>query len=206
MEICPKEKCTACYACVNACPFHCITMQEDEIGVLYPQVDEEQCKHCNVCLKTCPNHNEFAFKLPLKCYAAWIADNNKRSICASGGIGTVMSEFAVKERHGVVFGSRYDKDLTPVITCTERLEELERFKGSRYVQSVVGIGTLAEVKCYLNSGRFVLYVGTPCQIAGLKTYLHHDYDNLVTVDLICHGVSLSDILKRKLRKFCVRRD
>ena len=200
MEICPKEKCTACYACVNACPFHCITMREDEAGVLYPQVDEVQCKHCNVCLKTCPNHNEFAFKLPLKCYAAWVGDKNKRRICASGGIGTAMSEFAVKNRQGVVFGSRYDESLTPVIACTERLEELERFKGSRYVQSVVGVNTLVEAKRYLKSGRFVVYIGTPCQIAGLKTYLHHDYDNLVTVDLICHGVSPVRYFKEEIEE------
>lgn len=197
MEICPKDKCTGCYACVNVCSRGCISMKEDELGCVHPIVDETNCVHCNLCHKSCPNNLELKFAYPLKCYASWIKDKEKRKICASGGIGTIMSEYVIKQG-GVVFGSRYNSDLTPVITYTDKLEELEYFKGSRYVQSLVGETTYKKVKDFLRNDRQVLFVGTPCQIAGLRSYLHKEYDNLVTVDLICHGVCPTSYLKEEI--------
>lgn len=205
MQICPPNKCTGCYACVNACHFKCISMQEDKYGELHPVVDETRCTHCNLCMKSCPNNVDLDFNSPLSCYASWITDTQKRKICASGGIGTVLSEFAIKQKGGVVFGSRYDEQFTPIITYTEALEELEYFKGSRYVQSVVGNDTLIEVRDFLKSGRFVLFIGTPCQIAGLKSFLRKDYDNLVTVDLICHGVCPTEYFKEEVAYICGRK-
>lgn len=197
MEICPKGKCTGCYACVNACAHGCISMKEDELGCVHPVIDEEKCVHCNLCTKSCPNNLELKFTYPFKCYASWIEDKEKRNICASGGIGTIMSEYAIKQG-GIVFGSRYDSDLTPIMTYTESVEELEYFKGSRYVQSLVGENTYKQVKAFLKKERMVLFIGTPCQIAGLKSYLHKEYDNLITVDLICHGVCPTSYLKEEV--------
>lgn len=202
MQICPSNKCTGCYACVNACHFKCISMQEDEYGELHPIVDDAHCIHCNLCLKSCPNNIEQKFNYPSSCYASWITDTEKRKICASGGIGTILSEFVIKQKKGVVFGSRYDNQFTPIITYTEKLEDLEYFKGSRYVQSVVGNTTLLKVKEFLTSRRFVLFVGTPCQTAGLKSFLHKDYDNLITIDLICHGVCPTKYFKEEVSYIC----
>lgn len=199
MQICPPDKCTGCYACVNACHFKCISMQENEYGELHPVVDETHCTHCNLCQKSCPNNNvDLEFNYPPLCYASWITDAQKRKICASGGIGTILSEFVIRQKKGVVFGSRYDERFTPIITYTEQLDELEYFKGSRYVQSIVGNETLLKVKDFLKSGRFVLFIGTPCQIAGLKSFLRKDYDNLITVDLICHGVCPTKYFKEEV--------
>ena len=197
MEICPKDKCTGCYACVNVCAHGCINMKEDELGCVHPVIDEEKCVHCNLCAKSCPNNLELKFTYPFKCYASWIEDKEKRNICASGGIGTIMSEYAIKQG-GIVFGSRYDSDLTPIMTYTESVEELEYFKGSRYVQSLVGENTYKQVKAFLKKERMVLFIGTPCQIAGLKSYLRKEYDNLITVDLICHGVCPTSYLKEEV--------
>lgn len=108
-----------------------------------------------------------------------------------------MSEYVIKHG-GVVFGSRYDSELTPIMTYTEKIDELERFKGSRYVQSLVGNDTYKDVRIFLRSGRLVLFIGTPCQIAGLKTFLRKDYDNLITVDLICHGVCPTKYFKEEV--------
>ena len=138
MIICPKEKCTGCYACINACPYHCITMQNDSIGILHPTIDDEKCIHCNLCIKSCPNNCEFEFKSPIKCYATWTKDKEKRKKCASGGIATVFSEYIIKQKKGVVYGTRYTKDLIPITTRSETLEDLEYFKGSKYTQSLVG--------------------------------------------------------------------
>lgn len=197
MEICPKDKCTGCYACVNICAHGCISMQEDELGCMHPVVDETKCVHCYLCYRSCPNNIKLTFSYPLKCYASWIKDTKKRRICASGGIGTIMSEYVI-QHGGVVFGSRYDANLTPIITYAETLEELEYFKGSRYVQSLIGNETYKQAKAFLRSGRLVLFVGTPCQIAGLKSYLHKEYENLFTVDLICHGVCPTSYLTQEI--------
>ena len=187
MEICPHNECTGCYACVTACKHDCIKMEEDELGAIHPSVDENKCVNCGACRKVCPNNVSFDFKYPSACYASWITDKEKRRICASGGIGTTMSEYVIRNG-GVVFGSRYNESLVPIITFTERLEELEHFKGSRYVQSLVGNDTYKQVKNFLLDDRQVLFIGTPCQIAGLKSFLRKEYQNLITVDLICHGV------------------
>lgn len=197
MEICPHDKCTGCYACVNACPHGCISMEEDALGAVHPVVNESKCVHCNLCIKTCPNNVSLEFKYPIKCYASWITDSEKRKKCASGGIGTIMSEYVIRQG-GVVFGSRYDENLTPIMTYAETLDELEYFKGSRYVQSLVGNDTFKQVRFFLNEDRLVLFIGTPCQITGLKTFLRKDYDNLVTVDLICHGVCPTKYLKEEV--------
>jgi coenzyme F420-reducing hydrogenase beta subunit len=163
-------------------------MKEDEFGCLHPEINEAKCLNCNLCKKVCPNVETPVFRYPKKCYASWITDKEKRKICASGGIGTTISEYVI--RHGgVVFGSRYDENMNPVMAYTEKMEELEYYKGSRYVQSAIDDTLLRTAKDFLRAGRLVLFVGTPCQIAGLKAYLRKDYDNLLTVDLICHGVS-----------------
>lgn len=188
MKICSKEKCTACYACLNVCPINCISMQMDSIGVLYPKVDEERCVNCNLCIKSCPNNRILNFRYPNKCYASWIGDLKKRKICASGGLATAFSEYIIKYENGIVYGTRYDKDMQPITTKCTTVDELEYFKGSKYVQSLVR-DCFHEIKEYLQQQRVVLYIATPCQIAGLYSYLKKDYSNLLTIDLICHGVS-----------------
>lgn len=198
MQICPEDKCTGCYACVAVCPHKCITMQENVYGELHPVIDDKVCVECGACQKTCPNNQEIGFNYPNACYASWITDKEKRSICASGGIGTILAEFVVRYKKGVVFGTAYDDELTPRVSYAETLEGIERFKGSKYVQSIVGEDTYKDVRSFLKDGRFVLFIGTPCQIAGLKTYLKRDYDNLLTVDLICHGVSPTKYFKEEI--------
>ena len=203
MEICPKNKCTGCFACVNICPVKCISVQEDSYGELHPMVDESLCKQCGLCKKVCPNNVNLSYAYPSHCYASWISDKAKRRICASGGIGTVMAEYVIRELQGVVFGSRYDNELCPVMTYTENIEELESFKGSRYVQSIVGKDTYIQVKDFLVLGRAVLFIGTPCQVVGLKTFLRKEYSNLITVDLICHGVCPTKYFQEEVMHICI---
>ena len=195
--ICPEELCTGCTGCANVCTRKAISMEEDEYGRLRPAVDEGKCTDCGLCARVCPNNAATDFRYPLECFASWTNDRAKRRICASGGIGTVLSEHTL--RHGgVVFGSRYDEKLEPVMAYTEKAEDLEYFKGSRYVQSRIGYDTFIKVKEFLAAGRNVLFVGTPCQVAGLKAFLRKDYDRLITVDLICHGVCPSKYLREEV--------
>lgn len=198
MIICNKNKCTACSACENVCPKKCITMVDDEYGEPHPVINLEQCIECNLCRKVCPNNASLLFNYPQECYASWITSKTKRYKCASGGIGTMLSEYVIGYKKGVVFGTKFDKCWVPQTTFASTLEELEAFKGSKYVQSIVSNDTFKQIKEFLNSGRYVLYIATPCQIAGLLSYLNRDYEKLVTVDLICHGVCPPSYFKAEI--------
>ena len=202
MQICPSDKCTGCAACQNKCTHNCISMQEDKYGELHPVVDESKCKKCGLCINVCPVNKELVFNHPLLCYASWITDKEKRRICASGGIGTVMSEYVINKLNGIIYGSRYDDNLTPIMTSADKIEELEKFKGSRYVQSIVSDTTYKNVLDNLKVGKKVLFIGTPCQIAGLKSFVKNDYDNLITVDLICHGCTPTEYFKKEVEYIC----
>lgn len=202
MNICPDNKCTGCFACAASCPQKCISMQENKYGELHPVVEEEKCVQCGLCQKICPNNNPLVFNYPHACYASWITDSKKRRICASGGIGTIMSEYVIENCNGVVFGSRYNERMSPVMTYAENIEELEYYKGSRYVQSIFIVETYNQIKTFLKSGRKVLFIGTPCQVAGLKGFLREEWDNLITVDLICHGCTPTRYFEEELSYIC----
>lgn len=163
-------------------------MDESADGATRPVVDASRCVDCGLCRKVCPNNSDVEYKRPIACHAAWITDKAKRRVCASGGVGTVLSE-TMLDSGGCVFGSRYDDYLVPIMAQAKDKEDLERFKGSRYVQSLISSDTYKQAKVLLGSGEKVLFIGTPCQISGLKCYLRKPYANLITVDLICHGVS-----------------
>lgn len=197
-DICIYNKCTGCFACANVCPKQCIELKPDEFGEVHPIVDQSLCIDCKLCQKTCPNNREITYNNPSHCYAAWIDNPETLKICASGGMGTILSQYVI-EQGGVIFGSRYDENMTPVIKWTDKLEDLEHYKGSRYVQSLVGKETFKQVRDFLKEGRLVLYIGTPCQIAGLQGFLKKPYDNLITVDLVCHGVSPTTYLKQEVK-------
>lgn len=204
MEICPSDKCTGCAACQNICPHDGISMKENQYGELHPEVDKTKCKNCTLCINICPINNQPVFNYPSLCYASWITDIKKRRICASGGIGTVMAEYVINKLNGITYGSRYDDNLTPIMTSANTVEQLERFKGSRYVQSIVSNTTYKEVLTNLKSGKKVLFIGTPCQIAGLKAYVKNDYENLITVDLICHGCAPTEYFNKEVKYICQR--
>jgi len=202
MTICPPEKCTGCGACANACPKHSILLEETPHGELHPVIDEKTCVQCRVCVQTCPSNTAPIFRNPKSCFAAWNTDVLARAHCASGGIGTLLAEYVIRYKHGVVFGVAYDAEMVPRTLFSETLVGIEAFKGSKYVQSIVSCDTFQNVEKFLSAGRFVLYIGTPCQVAGLKSFLRNNWDNLITVDLICHGVSPTRYFQEEIDYSC----
>lgn len=184
-QICDKNQCSGCCACVNACPKNCISMEYDEYGVLLPVINQELCVNCGACERACPANHAPEKKMPQKAYASWHLDETTRKKSASGGAAAAFYETMI-EKGGIAFGTSFDKELNLSIKSAQSMEEVQAFKGSKYVQAFVGL-SYREAKKNLEAGKQVLYVGTPCQIAGLRNYLKKDYDNLVTVDLICHG-------------------
>ncbi len=192
-RICDLKKCAGCYACANICPKKCITMVYDEHGILLPSIDHDKCVDCKACQNVCPVNHPVEKRKAKKAYAAWHLDENTRKRSASGGAAMAFYETMV-EKSGVCFGTRFDKNLDLMIQTATTLDEVHEFKGSKYVQAMVG-NSYSETKAFLDQGKEVLYVGPPCQIAGLNNYLRKDYSNLVTVDLICHGVPSIKYLK-----------
>ena len=180
-----KSQCCGCEACRTICPKHCITMQEDFEGFLYPKVNKDTCIDCGLCEKVCPILNPVNNDAEPEVYAAINNDENIRMQSSSGGIFTLLAERVINNG-GVVFGACFDKDWNVVHDYTETIDGLSRFRGSKYVQSRIG-DSFQKAKSFLDEGREVLFSGTPCQIAGFKNFLKKPYDNLLSVEVVCHG-------------------
>ena len=186
IDIKEKKNCTGCHACWSVCPRKCIRMMPDEEGFLYPQVVQEQCIDCGSCENVCPVLHPADTQPPLEVYAARNWDENVRMSSSSGGVFTLLAKEIIR-RGGVVFGASFTKDWQVVHSWTEQLEGLAAFQGAKYVQSLMG-DTYLQVCRFLKQGRWVLFSGTPCQVAGLKHFLRTHYERLLTVDVVCHGV------------------
>ena len=186
IKIIDKHKCCGCEACAQRCSKQCITMIPDDEGFLYPQVDEAACINCGVCEKVCPVINQGNSMKPLGVFAAINPHDNIREKSSSGGVFTAIAEKVIMEG-GVVFGARFNESWEVEHYYIEHVEDLEKLRGSKYVQSRIRTA-YQKVESFLNERRSVLFSGTSCQVAGLKRYLRKEYDGLLTVDVVCHGV------------------
>ena len=186
LQITDKSKCCGCNACVQRCPKQCIVMYKDREGFLYPVIDTAVCIDCGLCEKVCPVLNQNNARKPLQVFAAKNKNEIQRLHSSSGGIFILLAEQTI-QNGGVVFGARFDQNWEVEHCYAETIEELQPLMRSKYVQSRIA-NTYKEVEAFLRHGRRVLFVGTSCQIAGLHKFLRKDYDNLLTVDFICHGV------------------
>lgn len=184
---CRKEgQCTGCGVCVGACPFSAIKLLEDNLGQYKPVIDKQLCKECFICVKHCPENNNSPLIDSIECYAAVSEDNYMYETTSSGGVATAIAEYIINEG-GVVYGASFSDAVVKHIRVKTK-KEVEYLKGSRYVQSLM-TECLPQIKNDLINGLRVLFVGTPCQVAGVKSFLRNvDCNNLVLIDLVCHGV------------------
>jgi len=182
-----REECTGCAACYSGCPKNAISMVRDKEGFLYPEVDHDLCVECGHCTVICPalNKREQREHLPVA-FAAWNRDENVRRDSTSGGVFSLLADY-VFEDGGVVFGAALDAKMhLRHIACWSK-EELRHLRGAKYVQSDIG-DTYRQIRKLVESGRKVLFSGTPCQVDGLYRYLGYRPENLLSCDLVCHGV------------------
>lgn len=193
-----KSQCCGCEACRSVCPKICISMKADKEGFLYPEVDLSQCIDCKLCEKVCPVLQPAFLDRKPKVFAGINNDIKIRLQSSSGGIFTLLAEQTL-HKGGVVFGACFDEQWNVVHNYTDTVEGLARFRGSKYVQSSIGDSFL-QAKKFLDEGREVLFSGTPCQIAGLKNFLQKPYQNLLTVDVVCHGVPSPEVWKKYLER------
>lgn len=188
--------CVGCGACAQKCPKQSIIMTIDKEGFYYPKIDLATCIDCGLCEKVCPIMQTSQERLPISTFAAKNLNEQIRMQSSSGGVFNVLAEQTIAEG-GVVFGARFNHDWEVIHDFTESLEGLKFFRQSKYVQSNTRI-SFKQAEFFLKAGRKVLFSGTPCQIAGLKRFLRKEYDNLLTIDFICHGVPSPGVWKHYL--------
>lgn len=203
IELAPHNLCTGCTSCANTCPHHAITMQADGEGFLYPAIDRNLCVECGLCTKRCPillpeqQKNESS----PKAFALWSYPD--RTVSSSGGAFSAFARSVIK-KGGRVWGAAFVGKLKCRHVESDSLDGLAALRGSKYVQSDLG-SVFSLIKEELQQGIQVLFCGTPCQVAGLQAYLHKGYDNLLTLDLACHGVPSDAILQAYIKKLSVKK-
>ena len=186
-----KIECSGCTACANACPQNCIEMQADEEGFLYPVINEAVCIQCNKCISVCPMKT-CAERNPSKdTYVIRTMDRDILDQSSSGGFFSGIAQYILEEG-GIVVGVVFDEKFEVRHTLTDTYSKIVNMRGSKYVQSIIG-NQFQQIKEYLKQGRKVLFTGTPCQVDGLHKYLGKEYDNLICVDFVCHGVASPEV-------------
>lgn len=198
IQIKGKKNCCGCAACANVCPKSCILMEEDSEGFLYPNVEENVCVQCGICEKVCPVLNKKSETETNKTYISFAKQDEVRMNSSSGGIFPLLAEI-ILEKHGIVFGAAFDDNFEVHQIEIHTKDNLFKLCGSKYIQSRVE-RTYANVKKYLLNNKIVLYSGTPCQIEGLKKYLNYNYENLFTIDVLCHGVPSPKVWRQYLKE------
>lgn len=185
-----KKYCCNCSACYNICPKQAIDIVEDEYGFTYPKINKEICIQCGLCRKICTfKSNDKYNKVEKIAYVSYSTDEDIRKNSASGGIFASIAK-EILQLHGLVYGcslENFDGKLIPKHIKIDKIDQLYKLQGSKYVQSDIG-ETFKFVKEDLEKEKLVLFSGTPCQVAGLKSFLRKDFNNLFTIDIICHGV------------------
>lgn len=187
------NNCTGCEACVNVCPQNALYMEADKVsGFLYPKTIHGLCNKCGLCKQICPVQNSNQKKMDqtrgfIAAYAAYSKSNRIRLESTSGGMFTVFSKH-IFSIGGEVYGAGYDENMNVVHMCVSIMDNISRIQKSKYVQSKIG-SVYVDVENFLKKKIPVLFVGTPCQVAGLYSYLTQDYQDLYTIEFICLGVN-----------------
>lgn len=192
------DSCTGCSSCYNRCPVKAIEMVENPEGFLYPIINKDKCINCGLCYKSCPiNSRVLANRTKPKTFA-FMAEDEIRKESSSGGAFAVLANYFIKNE-GYVSGAVWTTDWAVEHIISNNIDDVKRMKTSKYIQSKIGL-VYKEIEKNLKSNFLVFFTGTPCQVAGLKTYLNKDYKNLYCADIVCHGVPSSKIFKKYMQE------
>lgn len=184
----PLKDCTGCSACTHICPKNCISLLSDNYGFLYPHINNDICVNCGICENICPVLNIAEQDTPINtnCYAAKTNEETIRAQSSSGGVFSVIAEKVLKN-NGIVYGAAFDEKFVVKHIGISSIDDLDLLRRSKYVQSDLN-NCFTDIESNLKDGKTVLFTGTPCQVEGLLSCLRKPYDNLVTMDFVCHGV------------------
>lgn len=197
------KRCTICQACINICPKNCITLDSFKDGFNYPVIDKESCINCNACEKNCPVLNPLQSVKPLKqAYAGMNTNEEERIKSSSGGVFSTLAKY-ILNHNGIVCGAAFDEQFQVKHIIIDDENELKKIRGSKYVQSNIN-DIFNKIKVQLIEGKNVLFTGCPCQVGGLKKYLSKEYDNLYTMDFICHGIPSQNIFNKYIEQLEIK--
>lgn len=184
---CTLDYCLECGICIYRCPKKCISMKLNNLGEGYPQIDNSRCIRCGICNSICPMNKVSEGVVPQKVFAAWAKDKNVRQKVSSGGAAYFLYRRFIEKYNGIVYGPVFNNHQELVFQSFSSLDQLNQLIGSKYVFSKMGKIYL-KIEEQLKKGNKILFIGMPCQVSALKNYLKVEYNNLFTVDLICHGM------------------
>lgn len=196
-DICSQKECTACSACASICPKSCISLKEGFLGGVFPVIDETNCINCGLCVKTCPNNNSLPFVKPQEVYVGWSLDNDVRNNSASGGIVSSIYKYAI-DNNIQTYGVAWDRKNGCKFEEIKSESDIKRCRNSKYVYADIN-DTYNKILISLKSGRKVFFIGLPCQVSALKCFLNKDYDDLVCIDIVCHGIAPATYLKQHVK-------
>lgn len=193
-NIVEKNLCSGCGGCSELCPTEAINMVKNSEGFLNPEINIQKCTRCGLCFNRCPSNNpQYKNTKNPKCYAV-MAHDNVRRISSSGGMFTIAAEY-VLDLNGAVCGAAYKENFDVEHIIIRNKDELTKLRGSKYIQSNASV-VYSKIKELLSDGVPVLFSGMPCQVAGLYSFLGKDYDNLYTMDLLCHGIAPYSVFEK----------
>lgn len=201
LQITNKKQCCGCTACKSICPKNCITMVTDSEGFEYPKVDIRNCINCDACQRVCPIVNSTkkqTTKILPEVYVGYTLNEKIRNESSSGGIFSLLAKYVLVQQ-GIVVGAVYDANFSVCHDIINSQSDLYKLRGSKYSQSILK-DTFDKVKEYLDTQKLVLFSGTGCQVAGLKNFLKKEYKNLITVDILCHGVPSPAVWERYIKE------
>lgn len=192
-----KYECCGCTACEQVCAKDAISMVQDNEGFSYPIINKDLCVNCGLCEKVCAfAQPQYTNSKSPAVYATHLKETEERKKSSSGGIFYAIAKWVLTQG-GIVYGAAFDNDLQLSHIGVDNLNDLEKLRGSKYLQSAMG-NTYKEVREQLKHGRWVYFVGTGCQVAGLKAFLRNKYTTLVTSDLVCHGVPSQKLFNKHI--------
>lgn len=192
-----KSECCGCRACGDICPKNCISFAEDEEGFVYPTVDEGSCVSCGKCVNICPEINVFHNAKVETVEAAYAKNAQDRKAGSSGGVFGLLAE-AVINNGGVVWGACFDDDLKLVHRCARTPQELKPLYKSKYLQSNTS-GIYSKIIKDAKDGKHILFSGTPCQCNAVRNVVGKYNENLITVEVVCHGVPSQSLFDRSIK-------
>lgn len=197
-----KKDCCGCEACVNICSKQAISMVKDENGFFYPSISIKKCIECGMCKKVCSYQYRDEEETPKTVYVAMTKNKSILRESASGGIFAEIASEIIR-KGGIVSGCSMEREGNEFIVkhiIIDNIKDLKKLQGSKYVQSQIS-DIYIKIKKELLKNKLVLFSGTPCQVAGLKGFLgNKEYENLITIDIICHGVPNNDIFNSYIKE------
>ena len=197
VDIINSDNCFGCGACINSCPTNALMYSTDEFGFFRPKINLSKCISCRKCFRVCPKINNLTVNKPLNVYAAINKDADILVRSASGGIFCALAESVIAQG-GCVFGASLDEGFRVRHICIEKIEDIPLLQKSKYVQSFVGDSYKIALE-KLKNGKKVLFSGTPCQVAAMKSFVGSSNENLILVEVVCHGIPSQKFFKEYIQ-------